>query len=105
MGIQQILVLHSFILSRTQKQPPPTMSTKEDPEVPVAAAAVPIAETEEQVFSIPGGRWRKGLCDCFSACCCPCMMGWCFPPLLLGQLIERLGYNIFGCPTQGKPPP
>lgn len=79
------------------------MSTKEETDVPVAAAAVPVAETE--AFSVPGGRWRKGLCGCFSACCCPCMMGMCCFPLLLGQLIERLGYNCFGCPTEGKSPP
>jgi len=50
------------------------------------AVAVPLGEKD---FEVPGGKWKHGLCDCFSACACPCLMGWCCFPVLLGQVVER----------------
>lgn len=74
----------------------------------VAGVAVPVGTADyDGEFVVPGGEWRAGLCDCFSACACPCLMGWCCFPILLGQLVERLRFNIFGCPldkAQKSPP-
>jgi len=85
------------------------MSTKEqnqdDVVVVEATAAVPVVDTAEAIaYEVPGGRWKAGLCGCFGACCCPCLMYFC-PVILLGQLMERLKFNLFGCPlAKGKKP-
>lgn len=81
------------------------MATTADAAVPVtAASAVAVA------FEVPTGAWRKGLCDCFDACCCPFMMGWCCFPILMGQVMERLNLDFFGRlrtggSGSGSPPP
>lgn len=80
------------------------MSTKEEnnSSVAVADTAVPVAGA----YEVPGGRWKNGLCSCFSACFCPCVAGWCCFPILLGQMVERLKYNLCGCPGEkGKSSP
>lgn len=85
------------------------MSTKEqnqdDAVVVEATAAVPVVDTAEAIaYEVPGGKWKAGLCGCFSACCCPCLMWFC-PAILLGQVMERLKFNLFGCPlARGKKP-
>eukprot|EP00542_Grammatophora_oceanica_P019193 CAMPEP_0194028644 /NCGR_PEP_ID=MMETSP0009_2-20130614/2562_1 /TAXON_ID=210454 /ORGANISM="Grammatophora oceanica, Strain CCMP 410" /LENGTH=299 /DNA_ID=CAMNT_0038668089 /DNA_START=129 /DNA_END=1028 /DNA_ORIENTATION=- len=52
---------------------------------------------------IPTSRWRDGLCDCcrFGCCHAMCCLGFCFEPLLMGQVATRMGRNICGGP--GKP--
>ena len=73
--------------------------------LPIAAVvAVPVVSSSEkanevQAFQVPGGRWKNGLCSCCSgstACPCPCLMGWCCFPILLGQVVERLKYATRG---------
>jgi Cys-rich protein (TIGR01571 family) len=72
----------------------------DDAVVAVADTAVAVAAVDGVVaFAVPSGSWRSGLCNCCSACFCPCMMGWCCFPILLGQLMERLKFNAFGCPN------
>jgi len=86
--------------------------------IPIAVAAVaePILvnsmtnnNTNNSVataFVVPTGRWRYELCDCCSACCCPCLMGWCCYPILMAQVMERMKFNFFGCPNEtGNQPP
>mmetsp|Transcript_10498 Transcript_10498/g.11801 ORF Transcript_10498/g.11801 Transcript_10498/m.11801 type:complete len:295 (+) Transcript_10498:1-885(+) len=83
--------------------------------VPVAAVAVAEEPTiatnthlnEVQAFVVPTGHWRYDLFDCFSSCCCPCLMGWCCYPILMGQVMQRMKFNFFGCPNvsgNGQPP-
>ena len=40
---------------------------------------------EAIAFEVPTGTWRKELCSCCDACCCPFWMGCCCFPILMGQ--------------------
>lgn len=53
---------------------------------------------EAIAFDVPTGTWRNGLCGCFDACCCPFWMGCCCFPILMGQVMERLNFDFWGCP-------
>jgi len=71
--------------------------------IPVAdVVVVPVAMengvhvNEVNAFQVPGGRWKNGLFSCCNACLCPCIMGWCCVPILLGQVVERLKYATSG---------
>jgi len=60
--------------------------------IPVVAEHV-VQVNEVNAFQIPaGGPWKNHLLSCCSACLCPCLMGWCCFPILLGQVVERLKY-------------
>merc|ERR1712194_701128 len=49
-------------------------------------------------FSVPTGQWRRDFCSCFNDfSCCVCLMGWCRSPIMMGQVIQRLKLNWFGC--------
>mmetsp|Transcript_9112 Transcript_9112/g.19115 ORF Transcript_9112/g.19115 Transcript_9112/m.19115 type:complete len:224 (+) Transcript_9112:119-790(+) len=62
--------------------------------------------SKSAVSDAPTGSWRKGLCECFSACCCPFWMAWCLPGIVMAQVMERMNYNWFGSPSDtGKSPP
>ena len=41
--------------------------------------------SKSAVSDAPTGSWRKGLCECFSACCCPFWMAWCLPGIVMAQ--------------------
>ena len=66
--------------------------------IPVADSVVPVVVenvahvNKVNAFQVPSGRWKNGLLSCCSACLCPCLMGWCCYPILLGQVVERLKY-------------
>jgi len=69
--------------------------------IPIAVSAVPVVAdkvNEVEAFQVPGGQWKNGLCSCASgkSCPCPCLMGWCCFPILLGQVVERLKYARSG---------
>jgi len=69
--------------------------------IPIAVTAYPVVAEkvdEVQAFQVPGGRWKNGLCSCANgrSCPCPCLMGWCCFPILLGQVVERLKYATSG---------
>ena len=51
---------------------------------------------EVTTFQVPGDRWKHGLCSCYNAGLCPCLMGWCCVPILLGQVVECLNYAARG---------
>jgi len=57
--------------------------------------------SEGQVSKKPVGKWRDGLCDCFSLGCfhpvC-CLAYWC-TPILMGQVLGRSGLDWLGSPT------
>ena len=57
-----------------------------------------LSSTKVEAFQVPGGQWKNGLCSCASgkSCPCPCLMGWCCFPILLGQVVERLKYSTRG---------
>jgi len=74
--------------------------------VAVAAIAVPAGSTDADAavnknevgaFQVPTGSWRNDCCSCFETCCCPFMMGWCCFPILMGQIMQRMKMNFFGC--------
>jgi Cys-rich protein (TIGR01571 family) len=47
----------------------------------------------------PRGRWRGGLCECFSVLCNGLFwQGWCCNPFLLGQLAQRMNLTVCGSP-------
>jgi len=51
-------------------------------------------------FSVPTGQWRRDFCSCFNDFSwCVCLMGWCCSPIMMGQVIQRLKLNWFGCPV------
>jgi len=51
-------------------------------------------------FSVPTGQWRRDFCSCFQGfSCCVCVMGWCCSPIMIGQVMQRLKLNWFGCPV------
>jgi Cys-rich protein (TIGR01571 family) len=54
-------------------------------------------------YGIPttDGRWRTDICDCCPAgnCSLCCMGFWC-TPILMGQLMQRMKYNLCGVPVQ-----
>jgi len=94
--------------------PTKAASVEQPPEAPITTA-VPIAGTAYEVaeastnavnaYDIPTGKWRFGLCDCFEACCCPCLMGWCCTPILMGQVMQRMKFNWLGCPNEASDQP
>jgi len=47
---------------------------------------------------IPTGNWRDGLCDwCKFGCChAMCWLGWCFEPILAGQVMQRMSLSWMG---------
>ena len=49
------------------------------------------------------GRWKDGLCDCFTyGCCHPSLWcAWCCPQLLMGQVLTRMKLSWVGDPTDG----
>lgn len=49
---------------------------------------------------VPTGNWRDGLCDCCKfGCCHPLLcMGWCFEPILAGQVMTRMSRSWTGGP-------
>jgi len=67
---------------------------------PILHAVVVSAEPGND---FPKGKWRDGLCDCFSYCCRPiCWNTWCFPSCLLGQVMGRVGLDALGEPTTAQ---
>jgi Cys-rich protein (TIGR01571 family) len=60
---------------------------------------------ETEGFSIPVGRWRDGLCDCFQLGIChpQFWMAWCCFPIALGQVMTRLNLNWLGNSMEEHP--
>lgn len=87
----------------TVPYPTPPATIAEDPLMVAGGGADTKVAT---AFEVPTGHWRNGLYDCFDACCCPCLLGaFCFP-ILLGQIMQRMKMNFFGCAnTDGGQPP
>jgi Cys-rich protein (TIGR01571 family) len=59
-------------------------------------------EALDDPHSIPTGRWRDGLCDCFIHGCCHalcCLTYWC-QHLALGQVMHRMKLSIWGDPVR-----
>lgn len=71
------------------------------------------SKSEVNAFEVPSGKFRHTLCSCFNSCCCLFMMGWCCSSCVVGQVMQRLNFNFFGCPrvnadgtpVTGKRPP
>lgn len=53
---------------------------------------------------IPIGDWKDGLCNCFrhGLCHASCWISYCCPAMAAGQVINRLGLNWLGYPTEMK---
>merc|ERR1719223_1578912 len=64
----------------------------------VDAEAIP----NENILSVPNGRWRDGLLSCCGfGCCHPSLIcAWCFPSVAIAQIRRRLNLPLFsGRPT------
>eukprot|EP00579_Thalassiosira_antarctica_P006759 CAMPEP_0201888640 /NCGR_PEP_ID=MMETSP0902-20130614/28095_1 /ASSEMBLY_ACC=CAM_ASM_000551 /TAXON_ID=420261 /ORGANISM="Thalassiosira antarctica, Strain CCMP982" /LENGTH=261 /DNA_ID=CAMNT_0048418951 /DNA_START=61 /DNA_END=846 /DNA_ORIENTATION=+ len=52
-------------------------------------------------FTVPTGRWRDGLCDCFRHGCFEatcCLSFWC-SGMALGQVMQRMKHTWYAAPT------
>jgi Cys-rich protein (TIGR01571 family) len=73
---------------------------------PLAKAKLISAPMQEHSssFDIPTGRWRDGICDCFTygAFHAQCWLSCCCSLIALGQLMTRLNLNAIGKPASSR---
>lgn len=69
----------------------------------VVHKAVSVAQPR---VSVPVGAWRDGMCDCFLVGCChPAFWNaWCFPAILVAQVMTRMKLDVLGRPSRQRPP-
>jgi Cys-rich protein (TIGR01571 family) len=65
---------------------------------------VPFNQAQSVQSGAVTGKWRDGLCDCFSlGICHPSLWNaWCFPLVLLGQVMTRLKLDWIGGEAEGS---
>jgi Cys-rich protein (TIGR01571 family) len=62
------------------------------------------SQQPQQMMLVWTGAWKDGLCDCCSnGCCHPSLLNaWCFPQILMGQVLTRMKMTWCGQPAQSR---
>eukprot|EP00542_Grammatophora_oceanica_P009398 CAMPEP_0194027554 /NCGR_PEP_ID=MMETSP0009_2-20130614/1695_1 /TAXON_ID=210454 /ORGANISM="Grammatophora oceanica, Strain CCMP 410" /LENGTH=343 /DNA_ID=CAMNT_0038666667 /DNA_START=12 /DNA_END=1044 /DNA_ORIENTATION=- len=107
MDLQEGYELQVDVNGRNQSVKVPPGGVKEGQSfqaVPYASTTTAVTSTKGVPHYIPTGKWRDGLCSCctFGPCHAMCCLGFWFEPILVGQVMTRMGRTTFG--GRGKHP-